>query len=105
MAAAVQGRAGPKLLATYEQERLPIAIRNTGAARQLSININEVHAPPEIEADGAAGAACQAQASGQLASFAEQFGSLCVQLGTRYDGSPIIADDGGAPNDDFISYQ
>jgi len=105
LAASVQGWAGPRLLATYEQERLPIALRNTGAARQLSININDVHAPVQIEEDSAAGAACRAQASVQLATFAEQFASLGVQLGTRYDGSAIVVRDESPPADDFIVYR
>ena len=50
LAALVQGWGGPRLLATYEAERLPIALRNTGAARQLSININDVTRQPETEA-------------------------------------------------------
>jgi 2-polyprenyl-6-methoxyphenol hydroxylase-like FAD-dependent oxidoreductase len=105
LAASVQGWAGPNLLASYEEERLPIAIRNTGAARHLSMNINEVHAPAQIEEDSSAGTACRAQASAQLATFAEQFASLGVQLGARYDGSAIIAGDEAPPPDDFIVYR
>lgn len=105
LAASVQGWAGPHLLATYEQERLPIALRNTVAARQLSINVNDVHAPAQIEEDTAAGAGCRALASTQLGTFAEQFASLGVQLGARYDGSDIIAGDEAPPTDDFTVYQ
>jgi 2-polyprenyl-6-methoxyphenol hydroxylase-like FAD-dependent oxidoreductase len=105
LAAAAQGWAGPGLLATYEQERLPIAVRNTGAARQLSININDVHAPTQIEEDSAAGATCRTEASAKLAAFAEQFASLGVQLGARYDGSSIVASDEAPPADDFIVYR
>src|SRR5690606_8027540 len=36
LAAVIQGWGGPNLLSTYEAERLPIAIRNTGAARTLA---------------------------------------------------------------------
>jgi hypothetical protein len=105
VAACVQGWGGPDLLVSYEQERLPIAIRNTGAARQLSININDVEAPPEIELDSAAGASARAAASRQLATFAEQFASLGVQLGARYDHSSIIVSDAAAPSDDFTVYR
>jgi 2-polyprenyl-6-methoxyphenol hydroxylase-like FAD-dependent oxidoreductase len=105
LAACVQGWAGPRLLESYEQERLPIALRNTAAARQLSININDVHAPVQIEEDSAAGAACRGAAARQLATFAEQFGSLGVQLGSRYDDSPIIFSKKASPADNFVSYQ
>jgi len=105
LAACVQGWGGPRLLESYEIERLPIALRNTGAARQLSININDVHAPPEIEADTRDGAAARAAAKDKLATFAEQFGSLGVQLGARYDDSPIVAPDGTPPVDHFEIYR
>ncbi len=105
LAACVQGWAGPRLLDTYEIERLPIATRNTGAARQLSININDVHVSADIEADTSAGAAARAAIANQLGTFAEQFASVGVQLGTRYDGSPIVVPDGAPPADDFIAYR
>jgi 2-polyprenyl-6-methoxyphenol hydroxylase-like FAD-dependent oxidoreductase len=105
LAACVQGWGGARLLESYETERLPIALRNTGAARQLSININEVHARKEIEADTPEGAAARAAAKEQLATFAEQFGSIGVQLGARYDGSPIVVPDGTPPADRFAVYQ
>ena len=39
------------------------------------------------------------------ASFGEEFGSLGIQLGARYDASPIVAGDGAAlPSDDPIVY-
>jgi 2-polyprenyl-6-methoxyphenol hydroxylase-like FAD-dependent oxidoreductase len=105
LAACVQGWGGPALLASYEKERLPIALRNTGAARQLSININDVEAPPEIEMDSADGQSARQAASTKLAAFAEQFASLGVQLGARYDHSPIIAADAAPPADDFVTYR
>jgi 2-polyprenyl-6-methoxyphenol hydroxylase-like FAD-dependent oxidoreductase len=105
LAARVQGWGGPRLLETYEAERLPIALRNTGAARQLSININDVHAPAETEADTPEGAEARRAAAEKLANFAEQFGSLGVQLGARYDGSPVIVPDGTPPADDFAVYR
>jgi 2-polyprenyl-6-methoxyphenol hydroxylase-like FAD-dependent oxidoreductase len=105
LAARVHGWGGAELLASYEQERLPIALRNTAAARQLSININDVEAPPEIELESSAGEAARAQASAKLATYAEQFASLGVQLGARYDQSPIIAADAAPPADDVITYR
>ena len=40
-----------------------------------------------------------------LATFGEQFASLGVQLGARYDGSPIIAGSETPPVDDPIVYR
>jgi hypothetical protein len=39
-----------------------------------------------------------------LSTFGEQFASIGVQLGARYDGSPIVAANGAPPADDFINY-
>ena len=100
----VQGWGGARLLATYESERQPIALRNTHAARQLTVNIGETAVDPQIEEDSAQGAAARLKAGAMLAGFGEQFASLGVQLGARYDGSPIVAGDGAPPADSFESY-
>jgi hypothetical protein len=57
-----------------------------------------------MEQDTAKGAAARAQVSAHLATFGEEFASIGVQLGARYDGSPIIAEDGAPPRDDFMHY-
>ena len=36
--------------------------------------------------------------------MAEEYASIGVQLGARYDGSPIIAADGAPPADDYVNY-
>lgn len=104
LAAALQGWGGPHLLATYESERLPIAIRNTGAARLLAKNIGEIDVSAELEADNAAGEAARMKAGAYLSTFGEEFASIGVQLGARYDGSPIVAGDEAPPPDDFARY-
>ncbi len=105
LAAVIQGWGGPTLLDSYEIERKPIAVRNTGAARQLTVNIGETNVDAAIEEDSPAGEAARRAAGEMLAGFGEQFASLGVQLGARYDGSPIIAEDGAPPADDFINYE
>jgi 2-polyprenyl-6-methoxyphenol hydroxylase-like FAD-dependent oxidoreductase len=55
LAAMVQGWGGDTLLASYEAERKPIAVRNTGAARQLSKNIGDIGIPPAVEESSPAG--------------------------------------------------
>jgi len=104
LAAMVQGWGGDGLLATYEGERMPIAFRNTDAARQLTANIGETDVDPAIERDSPAGEAARRAAAAMLAGFKEQFASIGVQLGARYDGSPIIASDEVAPADSLVTY-
>src|SRR6185295_6215509 len=55
LAASVQGWGGGGLLASYETERIPIALRNTDAARRFAVNIGEITVPPAIEEDSVAG--------------------------------------------------
>jgi FAD binding domain-containing protein/aromatic ring hydroxylase-like protein len=105
LAAVVQGWGGARLLATYESERQPVAVRNTTAARRLTVNIGETAVDPQIEQDSPQGTAARLKAGTMLAGFGEQFASLGVQLGARYDGSPIVASDGAPPADSFENYR
>lgn len=105
LAAMIQGWGGARLLDSYEIERKPIALRNTAAARDLARNVGDVPVMPAIEEETPAGAAARREAGIFLAAFGEEFASLGVQLGARYDGSPIIVPDGPAPADDFIRYR
>ncbi len=105
LAAVLQGWGGPRLLASYEIERKPVALRNTSAARALACNIGDTPVAPEIEEDSAAGAAARSEAGAFLSTFGEEFASLGVQLGARYDGSHIVVSDGIAPPaDDPVTY-
>lgn len=104
LAAMVQGWGGPHLLESYEIERKPIAVRNTSAARQLTVNIGETNVDPDIEKDSPTGNAARRAAGEMLAGFGEQFASIGVQLGARYDGSPLIDADGAPPADSFVTY-
>ena len=82
-----------------------IAVRNTGAARQLSKNIGDIAIPTAVEENSPAGEQARRELGAVLSTCGEQYGSIGVQLGARYDGSPIVAEDGGAPPaDDFIDY-
>src|SRR5215469_17984183 len=87
LAAMIHGWGGQRLLDTYELERRPVAIRNTTAARELAKNIGEIRVPPESEEDSPRGAAARERLGVFLSTFGEEFGSLGVQLGARYDGS------------------
>jgi 2-polyprenyl-6-methoxyphenol hydroxylase-like FAD-dependent oxidoreductase len=106
LAAMVQGWGGPRLLASYEPERRPIAIRNTTAARSLAIQIGTMPLPPELDDDTPAGEAARRTLGHFLGThLGEEFASLGVQLGARYDSSPIVAEDGAPPPDDPIVYR
>jgi 2-polyprenyl-6-methoxyphenol hydroxylase-like FAD-dependent oxidoreductase len=104
LAAMVQGWGGENLLASYEHERMPIALRNTEAARQLAANINATDIGADIEQPAPAGESDRRAAGTMLAKFKDQFASIGVQLGARYDGSPIIVADGTPPADGFVTY-
>ena len=102
LAAMVQGWGGGDLLASYQIERMPIALRNTDAARKLTANIGETDVDPEIEQDTPTGEAARRAAGAMLANFSEQFASIGVQLGARYDGSSVIIPDVCTPADSVL---
>jgi 2-polyprenyl-6-methoxyphenol hydroxylase-like FAD-dependent oxidoreductase len=107
LAAVLQGWGGPRLLDTYEAERKPIGRRNTGASRQYASRMHDAVVPDNIEADGAAGNAARAEAAQMTYvrynhfNRAEDVDAVGVQIGGRYDGSPIIIADGTPPPDVF----
>ena len=72
-------------------------------SRRASLNkhLIAMPAPPEMEDDTPAGAAARRVVSAHLATMGEEFASIGVQLGARYDGSPIVAEDGAPPPDDY----
>ncbi|MDB5727310.1 MAG: monooxygenase [Noviherbaspirillum sp.] len=104
LAAAVQGWGGDSLLASYEAERKPIAVRNTGAARALAKNVGQVPVPPELEDESDAGANARRASGDFLSTFGDEYASLGVQLGARYDGSPVVVANREAPPDDLSKY-
>ncbi|MFZ3494834.1 FAD-dependent monooxygenase [Streptomyces sp. 5.8] len=104
LAAVLQGWGGPGLLATYEAERRPVALRNTAAARELNAGLGSIDRPPALEEDGPAGEEARARVGALLRDYGERTHSLGVQLGARYDGSPIVARDGEPPADSWGTY-
>jgi len=105
IAALVQGRGGPNLFASYETERRPIAQRNTTAARELGKQLASMPDVTGIDEDTPAGERTRRTVSAHLATMTEEYASIGVQLGARYDGSPVIAANGGTPpHDDYEVY-
>jgi hypothetical protein len=100
LAGAVQGWAGPGLLASYDTERHPIGIRNTRAALGFADAVGNCPVPAEMEAEDARGVASRETVSAYLARVAHrEFLTLGVQLGACYD-SAIIVGDGTEPGPD-----
>ncbi|MCZ4124640.1 FAD-dependent monooxygenase [Streptomyces sp. H39-S7] len=104
LAAATRGWGGARLLDSYGAERRPVALRNTAAARALNQNLGAIDRPAALEDDSAAGSRARAAAAALLGTLGEQFASIGVQLGARYDGSPVIrAEDGDTPPPDSLT--
>jgi 2-polyprenyl-6-methoxyphenol hydroxylase-like FAD-dependent oxidoreductase len=101
LAALVQGSGGPGLLASYERERRPVALRNTGYARHFADSVGLYTAPAAIETDSPAGAAARREAGAYLLTHARaEFNIPGITFGTRYDGSPLVIPDGTSPPPD-----
>ena len=104
LAALVQGWGGPALAASYEAERKPVAVRNTTAAQLLAKNVGAIRIEGCIEEASSRGDAARRDAGAYLETFGEEFASVGVQLGVRYDGSPLIVEDGVPPRDSYVAY-
>jgi 2-polyprenyl-6-methoxyphenol hydroxylase-like FAD-dependent oxidoreductase len=107
LAAVLQGWGGPRLLQTYETERKPIGYRNTGASRKYASMMHDAVVPDNVESEGPEGDAARRAASEMTYvrknHFVrpEEMDGVGVQLGGRYDGSPVVIADGPPPEDIF----
>jgi 2-polyprenyl-6-methoxyphenol hydroxylase-like FAD-dependent oxidoreductase len=105
LAAASLGWGGPGLLASYETERKPIALRNTRFARAMAESIGRIELSGELEQDGEAGDAARAALGDRLCRHAAtEFDIPGIHLGVFYSGSPIVVADGAPPPDDWHRY-
>ena len=102
--ARLSGWGGDWLLDSYETERRPIAARNVheaagNLARMLSPR--QDRPPPEIFAPGAAGdAARRAFGAAFTATMRREWFTIGIQLGYRYEDSPVCIPDGTPPPPD-----
>jgi hypothetical protein len=95
LASVLRGRAPAALLGSYEAERRPVAIRNTRFALGFADSVGLFVPSPAIEDDGKAGEAARKRAGAYLSQHARQeFTIPGFTFGARYDGSPVIVDDG-----------
>lgn len=106
LAALARGWGGPDLLATYGIERRPIAFRNTAMAKEMSRGMGRIAPGDDVLRASAAGDRARAALAGPLLALAEEFACIGIQLGARYDDSPIVVSDGTAPPpDDPVAYR
>ena len=98
LAAVLKGLASESLLASYEAERRPLALRNTAYAKGFADSLGNYVPPPEIEDDTPAGEAARRRAGEYYAAHGRaEFNIPGITFGGRYDGSPAIVSDGTVP--------
>ena len=101
--AVLKGWGGPNLLASYEAERRPVALRNI---QEASENLRRMISPrenlsPEVFRDGVDGDAARKRfGDSYTAMMKREWFTLHIHLGYRYGGSPVIVSDGSTPPDD-----
>lgn len=105
LAALVGGWGGPGLLPSYEHERRPVAIRNTNAAQGMARHIGEIPVEDTLLDSSPAGEWARKRTGSTLSGLTEEFASIGIQLGARYQNSNIIfGDAGAAPADHAHEY-
>jgi 2-polyprenyl-6-methoxyphenol hydroxylase-like FAD-dependent oxidoreductase len=107
LAAVLQGWGGEGLLASYEDERRPVHLRTIDEAVANYRTLSDQLLKDDLEAAGAEGERARAAVAREIiATKTREFDTLGVVLGSRYDGSPVIADDGSAPPPEhYANYQ
>ena len=99
--AVVRGWGAPELLETYDIERRPVAIRNAAASTHNFKSWQPAEDTAAILEDGAAGDALRRRiGDGLRESTRLDWESWGLQVGYRYEGSPIVIPDGTPPTPD-----
>jgi 2-polyprenyl-6-methoxyphenol hydroxylase-like FAD-dependent oxidoreductase len=105
--ATLKGWGGPALLASYETERRPVALRN---AKRSTVNFERMRSvPPELalmELTEAGTAARTRVGPLVKAALSEEWDSMGIHLGYNYADSPLVIPD-GSPSlpDDAAHYE
>jgi 2-polyprenyl-6-methoxyphenol hydroxylase-like FAD-dependent oxidoreductase len=99
LAAVLQGWGGPKLLASYSQERQPIGTRAIDNTSGFHLSHTKYHGGfAAIEDDTDEGRTLRAQVGPELVrEVGRMFRTIGLQLGYCYEDSPIIVPDGSPP--------
>jgi 2-polyprenyl-6-methoxyphenol hydroxylase-like FAD-dependent oxidoreductase len=101
LAAVLQGRANARLLESYEAERRPLALRNTGYAKAFADSLGLYEPAAEIEDETRAGEAARRRAGEYFQAHGRaEFNIPGITFGGRYGGSPAIVSDGSVPPPD-----
>ena len=95
LAATLQGWGGPKLLGSYETERRQVGERNVAASRYASLGRRKWRSLWRNPDELVAVAEVEQRKSNEM---------IGAELGYRYAGSPIIAEEPGGPEHDFRRY-
>jgi hypothetical protein len=99
LAATIQGWGGPSLLTSYDAERRPVGARAVGSATQFhALQSGWGDGLDALEEAGTAGDALRQRIGDVLlANVGREFRTIGLQIGYRYDGSPICIADGSPP--------
>jgi 2-polyprenyl-6-methoxyphenol hydroxylase-like FAD-dependent oxidoreductase len=99
LAATLAGWGGPNLLASYDVERRPIGFRNVGMAAEFYLAHAEfTDGIAAIEDENEEGRQLRARLGEGLTRYVgRMFRTAGLQLGYRYESSPICMADGSAP--------
>ena len=90
IAAVLEGWAGPGLLASYEEERLPVAAQTIDIARRQSAHLSADFADPLLLERSPRGDEARRRAGAEIARVKrEEFHALGLVLGYHYAGSRI----------------
>ena len=107
LAATLHGWGGPALLASYEVERRQVGDRNIGASRYASSGRRKWRSMWTPELDHVSAHHCAARAKFVRVAEEEQRKTnemIGAELGYRYVGSPVIAEEPGGPEHLFRTY-
>jgi 2-polyprenyl-6-methoxyphenol hydroxylase-like FAD-dependent oxidoreductase len=97
LAGRLEGWGGETLLASYEIERRPVALRNVAECSRLFHEAIAIPALPEIEQASKAGEMARRRVAEALRGTDSI--SPNIRLGYCYEGSPIVCPDGTPPLD------
>jgi 2-polyprenyl-6-methoxyphenol hydroxylase-like FAD-dependent oxidoreductase len=107
LAATLQGWGGPNLLASYEAERRQVGARNVAASTFASRGRNAWRAmwKPNIRDNTPEGQHTRDELV-RVATSEQSKGNRMTgaELGYRYEASPLIADEPGGPEHNFMDY-
>lgn len=104
LAAILKGWGGEDLLDAYEIERRPVAIRNcSSSTRNYRYWVGEVDFAHVLDSSSVGERSRAKIAESLHAGLRFEWNSLGIVLGYRYDGSPIIVDDGTEPPADDVA--